>query len=102
MPTAKAGYYTKDNKRVPSVTTIISKFKESGGLIHWAWDLGMQNKDYRQVRDDAASAGTLAHSLVEQWITRQPLAIEGDEDTTKKAYNAFNIFLEWAEQTKLQ
>jgi hypothetical protein len=102
MPTARAGYHTQDGKRVPSVTTIISKFKESGGLVHWAWDLGIQGKDYRQVRDDAANAGTLAHSLVEQWITKQPLKVDGDEETTKKAYNAFNIFLEWAEQTKLE
>jgi hypothetical protein len=37
MPTPKAGYYAKDGKRVPSVSTICSRFKESGGLIHWSW-----------------------------------------------------------------
>lgn len=102
MPTAASGYRTADGKRVPSVTTIISKFKESGGLIHWAWQLGIDGKDYRTERDKAADAGTLAHSLVEQWIKGRQLLIEGDEDTTKKAFNAFNIFLEWAQQTKLQ
>ena len=102
MGTLKGGYHTADGKRIPSVTTIIGKFKESGGLIHWAWDLGIQGKDYREVRDNAANAGTLAHTLVEQWINKLPLEIEGDEDTAKKAYNAFNIFLEWARQTKLE
>jgi len=57
-------YRTKDGVRVPSVTTIIGRFKESGGLIHWAWALGMEGKDYRQVRDSAADAGSLAHSMI--------------------------------------
>jgi len=65
MPTQK---YMIDGKRVPGVTTILGKYKEAGGLIHWAWDLGMQNIDYRKVRDDAADAGTLAHAMVEATI----------------------------------
>lgn len=36
MPTPKQGYYTEAGKRVPSVTTVISRFKDSGALIHWA------------------------------------------------------------------
>ena len=57
-------YKTKDGKRVPSVTTITGRFKESGGLIWWAWDLGIQGIDYRKVRDSAADAGTLAHAMI--------------------------------------
>jgi len=102
MPTPKAGYHVADGTRVPSVTTIISKFKDSGGLVHWAWNLGTQGKDYREVRDSAANAGTLAHALVEKWINKEPLSIEGDPDVVAKAKNAFEIFLEWADQTKLQ
>jgi hypothetical protein len=101
MPTLKGGYHTADGTKVPSVTTIISKFKESGGLIHWAWKLGTEGKDYREVRDKAADAGTLAHELVEKWINKEPMSIEGPEDVVAKAKNAFGIFLEWAEQTKL-
>ena len=59
MPTAPKGYFTKDGKRVPSVTTILGKFKEAGGLMHWSWECGMKGLDYRQVRDAAADAGTL-------------------------------------------
>lgn len=36
MPTQKAGYFTKDGTRVPSVTTILGRYKESGALLHWA------------------------------------------------------------------
>lgn len=102
MATAKGGYFVADGSRVPGVTTIISKFKESGGLIHWAWSLGKEGKDYRDVKDKAAEAGTLAHELVERWIKKEPLSVEGDPEVTAKAKNAFEIFLEWAQQTRLE
>lgn len=35
MPTQP---YLIDGVRVPGVTTILSRFKESGGLIHWGWN----------------------------------------------------------------
>jgi len=38
MATPKEGYYV-DGKRVPGVTTILGRFKESGGLIHWSWGI---------------------------------------------------------------
>lgn len=42
MPTLAQGYYTKTGKRVPSVTTVLSRFKDSGGLIHWASRLAFE------------------------------------------------------------
>lgn len=100
MPTQKGGYFTKANERVPSVTTVISRFKDSGGLIHWAWKLGCEGKDYREVRDAAADAGTLAHDAVEKWIQGEPFAFEDDE-TSRRAAKAFDAFREWAHQTQL-
>jgi hypothetical protein len=38
MATPKEGYYV-DGKRVPGTTTIINSFKESGGLVYWAWNI---------------------------------------------------------------
>lgn len=38
MATPKEGYYV-DGKRVPGVTTVLGRFKESGGLIHWSWGI---------------------------------------------------------------
>ncbi len=38
MATPKEGYYV-DGKRVPGVTTVLGRFKESGGLIHWSWNI---------------------------------------------------------------
>jgi hypothetical protein len=103
MPTQKGGYFLQDGTKVPSVTTIISRFKESGGLIHWAWKLGAEGKDYRKERDDAANAGTLAHAMVEDWVSgTQTDLSEYDDDTIRKAKQAYSAFMEWAEQTNLK
>lgn len=101
MPTPRQGYHLKDGTRVPSVTTVLSRFKESGGLIHWAWALGKEGKDYREVRDQAADAGTLAHAAVEAWIHKQPFDFTGDPEVCQKARKAFEAFLEWAAQSRL-
>lgn len=101
MPTQP--YRTKDGKRVPGVTTIISKFKDSGGLIHWAWDLGMQGIDYRERRDKAADSGTLAHAMVEAYIRGGSADVTGvPDDVLSKATKAYEAFLEWSNGSKLQ
>lgn len=100
MPTQP--YKTKDGKRVPGTTTIIGKFKEAGGLIHWAWSLGMQGIDYNDKRDKAADAGTLAHALVEAHIRGLAVPVgEYTDDVRQKARNAFEAFLEWSSGSKL-
>lgn len=102
MATARLGYFLKDGKtKVPSVTTVLARFKESGGLIHWAWQQGKDGKDYREMRDAAASAGTMAHEAVEAWIKKQQFVFQ-DDDIGKRARKAFGAFLDWAEQTQLE
>lgn len=95
------GYYL-GKKRVPSVTTILGRFKESGGLIHWAWDLGMQGKDYRSERDNSASAGTMAHAAVEAWIKGKPFHFDGPNEIVDRALMSFSAFKKWASQTHLR
>lgn len=102
MPTPKAGYYLKDGTRVPGVTTVISPYGDSGGLVHWAWALGMQGKDYREERDNAADAGTMAHGAVEAWVHNQTFEFTGPDDVCKKARSSFGAFLEWAQQSQLK
>jgi hypothetical protein len=89
--------------RVPSVTTILSRFKDGGGLTHWAWQLGMDGQDYRDVRDEAAGAGTLAHDNVERHIHGQELCWDHpDPDVVKRAKRSFEAFLRWADQSQLE
>lgn len=102
MPTQP--YKNAAGKRIPGVTTVIGKFKEAGGLIHWAWDLGIQGIDYRKVRDDAASSGTIAHSMVEADIRGlpQPEINGNDPETWRKALSAYAAYAEWRTQTQLK
>lgn len=123
MATKVGGYFLKDGTRVPSVTTILSRFKESGALIHWAagqaakyvqenlpenptkQDIGRvcdaAKSAYRNVRDAAADAGTLAHDAVESYIHGNNFVWPEDSDIVRKAKRAFEAFVEWASQTQL-
>lgn len=96
-------YKNAAGERVPRVSTIISRFKESGGLVHWAWQLGMDGKDYKAVRDEAADAGTCAHAMIEAFIKSQPFVRQGwGEDVLAKADSAFAAFQTWAAGTRLE
>jgi hypothetical protein len=101
MPTIL--YRDKDGKRLPSVTTINKIGQDSGGLIHWAWDLGIQGIDYRKARDDAAEAGTVGHALVDAALHNKELDLAKFSDETRAlAANAFAAYSEWRQQTKLK
>lgn len=86
----------------PSVTTVIGRFRESGALVHWAWDQGRQGLDYRATRDAAASSGTMAHGMVEAYIRGTPVPEAPDTEVGTKARRAYGNFLEWAERTQLK
>jgi len=57
-------YHLEDGAIVPSVTTVLKVLDKGEGLTYWAWNLGKQGLDYKEVRDSAARVGTLAHSLI--------------------------------------
>lgn len=95
--------YKLNGERIPGVTTIISRFKPSGGLIHWAWQQGKDGKDYRETRDKAADAGTVAHDMVEADIYGAVFDPTGiDLETVAKADGAFQAYKTWKTQTNLQ
>lgn len=95
----KDGYRLADGTKVAGVTTIISRFKNAGGLIYWAWQQGKDGKDFRETRDAAADAGTLAHAMVEAHLKGEAPEVVGDsapKEIREKAETAFLGFLEWA------
>lgn len=95
--------YEIDGEKVPGVTTVLSRFKESGALMYWAWKQGTEGKDFRETKQAAADAGTLAHDMVEHDIYGQAFDLAGyDESTITKAQGAFSAYKEWKEQTNLQ
>jgi hypothetical protein len=90
-------YKTAAGEVCPGVTTILSRFKESGALLHWAWTQGIEGKDYRTTRDNAASTGSAAHALVEQEIHGEE-AVPGSEETAR----ALGNFRKWREVVRLR
>lgn len=95
-------YKDAKGNRVPSVTTILSRFKESGGLLYWANQAGLEGKTLDEARAPAATAGTMAHDLVEAHINKRELPeLQGDPDTIAKARAAYCAYLKWAEMYKL-
>lgn len=109
MPHPKGGYKLKDGTKVPGVTTIIGRFKDSGGLLYWAFEQGKAaergeiSKLYDK-RDSAAEAGTLAHTLVEAYInkTEYPNLSQYPEDIRKQAQQGYDNYIRWATDNKIQ
>lgn len=105
MPTPKEGYHLADGSRVPGTTTVIGRFKDSGGLIHWAWTEGREGRDYRVTRDNAANSGTIGHEMVERHIKGEPIPEESNDypvDVWMRAKQAFSSYLDWERHTKLK
>lgn len=95
-------YKDKAGQRLPSVTTILSRFKDSGGLLYWANQAGLDGKTLDEARAPAATAGTMAHDLVEAHINKRELPeLTGNPETIAKARSAFDTYLKWAEMNKL-
>lgn len=102
------GYRNAKGQRVPGVTTIIGRFKDSGGLLWWAFEQGKAaergeiNSLYDK-RDEAAESGTLAHSMVEASIKGESFQMpDVSEEVQQQAMNAFEAYRKWASMTKLE
>ena len=110
MAHPKSGYKNSQGKRVRGVTTVIGRFKDSGGLLYWAFEQGKaaergEIEKLYDKRDAAAQSGTLAHSMVENHINGKDILPwrEGvPQDTWAEAENAFQAYLSWASMTKLK
>jgi hypothetical protein len=106
MPTPKAGYFLKDGTRIPSVTTICGRWKESGGLLQWAFQQGRSGAAslYEQ-RDAAADIGTMAHAMCDAWMrgSDQNATLESfrpSQEQAAKARTAFSAFMTWVDSQK--
>jgi hypothetical protein len=108
------GYRNAAGAKVPGTTTIIGRFKDSGGLIQWAYKQGREHESLAarglpsprhlyDVVQAAADAGTLAHDMIEQDI------LGGSYDAppgtppeiVTRATNCFQQYLEWRRSTHL-
>src|SRR5690349_13578801 len=98
------GYKNAAGDRIPGTTTIIGRFKESGGLLHWAFKQDQSGAAHLyEQRDEAALAGNVAHDMIECDILGKPFQPPAaDEKILTLARNAFSQFLEWKEQTRIE
>lgn len=105
MPRPKGGYFLADGTRVPSVTTIGGRFKDSGQLLYWAFNQGKEGKaSLYEESGKAADIGTLAHAMVEARIKglSEVQTTTSDPALIAKARQAFAMYEEWAKQTNLK
>ena len=87
-----ARVYAVNGRRVPSVTTILGKFKDPTPLMYWAWNTAytvlkevdgkdpneiqgwiartrpFDRADYKNASEKATSVGTAVHGIIEKWI----------------------------------
>jgi hypothetical protein len=115
MGRPSGGYTLKNGEKIPGVTTIIGRFKDSGALIQWAYKQGREHEGlsrrglpapsrlYEQV-EQAALAGTIAHDLIEASILNHRYAppSNASSDVLKRASNAFEQYQRWAAQTHIR
>jgi len=101
VPTPRQGYHLADGTRVPSVTTILGRWKESGGLLQWAFAQGRSGASslYEQ-RDAAAEIGTMAHAMCDAHMRGQGwyAALDAFKPTAEqrlKAETAFGAYTTW-------
>lgn len=102
-PTPEQARAGKKGDRVPGVTTIVNRFKDSGGLLHWSWQQGLDGFDYREKRDKAAEAGGICHAWIDDEIHERERTEfpNSSPDLLKQASMGFDAFIEWREQCKL-
>ena len=99
----KRGYRTKDGTKVPSVTDILRRYKESQGLLWWAWGQGKKGNPLNQKRDAAADMGKLIHSCIEEHICGDrdgwgSVVEEASHDVRPHLIKAVEAFLAWEEE----
>jgi len=96
-------YHLSDGTQVPGGSTICKIGDDAGALIHWAWNLGKEGKDYRKERDKAADIGTIAHFLIEAFLNGFVADLEDyDQADIDKALGCYNKFVDWWEEQNLE
>jgi len=96
-------YILQDGTEVPGGSTICKIGDDPAALIHWAWNLGREGKDYRKERDKAADIGTIAHFLIECFLTQQVADLSDySQADIDKALVCYNKFHDWWEEQDLQ
>jgi hypothetical protein len=99
-----SSYLSASGKRLPGVTTVISKNLgwNKQALISWANQCGLSGKRHRDVSAAEAKAGLLCHAMIDAHIKGESFnALGYDGAVLEKAQSGFNNFLSWAAEVDL-
>jgi len=101
--TSKRGYHNKAGDRIPANTTILNQLGwKSRGLMHWSWKMGMEGKDYREVADEEADIGTIAHKWVEADLHgKDRIKVDIPMDSLAKLDKCMASFNRWSHGSRL-
>ena len=95
-------YQLPDTTTVPSVTQVLNVLNKPA-LVHWAWKLGIENRDYKVERNKAANIGTLTHQMIIYFLKGQTLdCSQWQHNELEKANTYFAQFLEWHKTVQLE
>ena len=89
-------YYLSDGTQVSGASSIAKMGDSTEGIIYWAWNLGMQGKDYRKVRDSAADSGGIAHFMANCYLLNaEPDLREFTSEEIALAQPSYDKFLDF-------
>jgi hypothetical protein len=96
-------YLSASGKRLPGVTTVISKNLgwNKQALINWANQCGLDGKRHRDVSAAEAKAGLLCHSMIDAHIKGESFNTLGYDAELLETQRGFNNFLSWAAEVDL-
>ena len=100
----KITYLNAAGEEVPSTTTIIGKYKDMGGLMHFAWSEGKAGRGLNESRDRAGDIGSMLHGMIEAYIRAinwGPPADSKSEDIDL-AMRLFTTFKRWWAENKIE
>jgi hypothetical protein len=97
-----SGGYFVNGVRVPSVTTITGHFK-GAGLIHWAYNRGLEKKELYESRDQAAGIGAVVHQWIEDDLYGRDHAGESlSMEDLEFANTSYTAWQRWSKQVELE
>jgi len=124
MAHPSGGYKDAEGRKLPGVTTVCGRFKESGGLIGWAYKTGREHENLanrglpapsrlHERVEEAADIGTTGHAMVEAYINGEdPHAVldkalslvpDDRKDSYKKsAESSYKAYRSWERMTNLE
>src|ERR1700722_10401924 len=105
MARPKGGYKRANGDKVSGVTTICGRFKDSGALMHWAFQQGASGaENLYDSRNDAADVGSFVHGRWEAMLSDAPqpdYPKEFSPEMRLQADTSLEAAVRWYEDSRL-